>query len=122
MIDVGAVLVTTGAITAAAGVVAIAPRRALQFVFGSEPVDDQALLIARHWGLLVALVGGLLMYAAGQNAIRAAVMVVAVVEKLAIGVLVFSSPFRAKPIAAVVAAADSTMALLYVAILATARF
>ncbi len=48
-------------------------------------------------------------------------MVVAVTEKLAIGGLIFTSRFRTKPGAAIIACADSAMALIYIAILA-ARF
>lgn len=115
---VGAALLVTGAITAGAGVVAIAPSRMLRLVFGTEHVDALTRLIARHWGLLVALVGALLLYAAYDPEVRTVVMLVAVAEKLAIGGLILTSRFRAKPWAAIVACADSAMALLYIAILA----
>ncbi len=114
----GAALLVTGAITAGAGIVAIAPNSALKLVFGTDRVDALTTVIARHWGLLVALVGGLLMYAAYHPEVRVPVMVVAVAEKLAIGGLIVASRFRTKPGAVIVACADSAMALLYVAILA----
>ena len=44
-------------------------------------------------------------------------MIVAVVEKLAIGVLVFASPWRRKLSAATVAGGDTAIALLYIWIL-----
>jgi hypothetical protein len=44
-------------------------------------------------------------------------MIVAIVEKLAIGVLVFASPWRRRLGAATVAAGDTAIALLYIWIL-----
>lgn len=110
-------LVVTGAITASVVVVAILPQTALRLVFGAGRVDALTVLIARHWGLLVALVGGLLIYAAYNPEVRTPVMIAAIVEKFAIGLLVLGSTFRNKPGAALVAGADAAMALLYVVIL-----
>jgi hypothetical protein len=74
-------------------------------------------MIARHWALLVTLVGCLLVYSAYHPEVRPAVMIVAIVEKLAIGVLVFASPWRRRLGAATVAAGDTAIALLYIWIL-----
>jgi hypothetical protein len=90
----------------------------LQVVFGAERVDALTVLVARHWGLLVTLVGGLLIYAAYHPEVRVPVMIAATIEKLAIGALIFASPFRKKPLAALSAIADPFMALLYLGIFA----
>ncbi len=116
--SIATALVVTGAITASVVVVAIVPQAALRLVFGAGRLDALTALVARHWGLLVALVGGLLIYAAYHPDVRTPVMVAAIIEKFAIALLVFGSSFRKKPVAALVAGADSVMALLYVAILA----
>jgi broad specificity phosphatase PhoE len=42
----------------------VAPVTMMKIVFGQAPSDQLSLLIVRHWGLLVCLVGLLLAYAA----------------------------------------------------------
>ncbi|MBV8221769.1 MAG: hypothetical protein JO293_00235 [Candidatus Eremiobacteraeota bacterium] len=111
-------LLITGVLTAGAVIVAIAPAPALKLLFGAERIDALLWLIARHWGLLVSLVGGLLIYAAYHPDVRAPVMIVGIAEKLAIGALIFGSRFRTKPGAAIVATADTMMAVAYIVLLA----
>ena len=112
------VLLVTGAITASAGFAVIAPAAALKLLFGENRPDTPTVMITRHWGLLVTLVGGLLICAAYQPEIRLPIMVAAIVEKLAIGALIFGSAMRRRAAAAIVGGADTAMALLYIAILA----
>lgn len=97
----------------------LAPVAILRFLFGERDPDSLTVMITRHWGLLVALVGGLLVYAGYHAEARLPVMIAAVSEKLAIGALVFSSPLRRRVAAAVVAGADTVMALLYIFILSS---
>ncbi len=78
--------------------------------------------MARHWSLLVALVGGLLMYAAHHPEARLPAMIVGAAEKLVFGVLVVASPLRRRPLTMAVVGADAIMGLLYVLILAQQRF
>lgn len=113
------VLVVTGAITAGAIVVGLAPRPAMRIIFGADRIDELSALIARHWGLLVALVGALLIYAGRHAELRTPVMIVAIVEKLAIAGLILSSSFKARPLALTIAATDSAFAVLYVVMLVT---
>jgi hypothetical protein len=115
----GAILVITGAITAAAAAVTLAPDAALDLIFGARSVDSLTRLIARHWGLLVGLIGALLIYAAYHPDVRVPIMVAAIAEKLAIGALIFASPFRKARLALAVAIVDPVIAVIYVTLLAT---
>jgi hypothetical protein len=116
----GTILIVTGIVTAGAAVVAVFPIQILKFIFGTAPADAPAELIARHWGLLVSLVGCLLIYASYHPQARFPIMIAAIVEKLAIGALVLTSPLRGRLAAMIVISADALMAFLYVAILASA--
>jgi len=68
--------------------------------------------VARHWGLLVALIGALLVFAEHHPEVRVPVMVVSAVEKLAIAGLVFGSTLRRRPLVVTVVAGDAAMAVL----------
>jgi hypothetical protein len=109
-----AILIVTGALTACAFAAVFAPVPVLRLLFGVTRPDQLTIMIARHWALLVGLVGSLLVYAAYHPEVRFAVMIAAVVEKLAIGVLVFASPWRGRLWAATVAGGDTAIALLYI--------
>jgi|ERR1700722_15741171 hypothetical protein len=117
----GAILIVTGAITAGAFVAVFAPVTILRLLFGVTGPDRLTIMITRHWALLVGLVGGLLVSAGYQPEVRIPVMIAAVVEKLAIGVLVFAGPWRRRPGAAAVAGTDTVIALLYIWLLWGAR-
>ena len=85
----------------------------MNLVFGQPPADGLGLLIARHWGLLIGLVGALLVYAAYRAEVRVPTLIVAVVEKAAFAVSMFLSPFRRRPVVLVMALADTGMAAVY---------
>ena len=53
----------------------------MRTVFGQSLSDSLGLIVARHWALLIFLVGGLLVYAAYRPEIRVPALIVAVVEK-----------------------------------------
>ncbi|MGA8797985.1 MAG: hypothetical protein WB526_13095 [Candidatus Cybelea sp.] len=78
--------------------------------------------MARHWSLLAALVGGLLMYAGYHPEARLPAMIVGAAEKLVFGILVIASPLRRRRLTLTVACADAVMGLLYVLILTQQRF
>ena len=111
-------LMITGAVTASMIGLCLAPRPLLRLLFGGAPQDAVSLLIARHWGLLVACVGALLIYAAFEPAIRVPVLWAAVAEKLALVALVMGTTMRQHGLAAAVAGADLLMSLIYLAYLA----
>lgn len=108
------ILIVTGALTAMAVLQFIAPTPVLRMIVGEAPTDQVGLALARHWGLLIFLIGMLLIYAAFHPAIREPVMVVAVVEKVVLGAGVFGTSLRKHPVALAIAAGDSVIALIYV--------
>ena len=112
------ILIVTGAATALALVQFIAPSAVLRMVYGAAPADVVGTALARHWGLLIFLIGILLMYAALHPAVRDPTMVVAVVEKLVLGGGVLGTSLRKYPVAVAIAAGDSVIALIYVLYLA----
>ena len=107
------ILVLTGLATASALVLFLAPVTMMRMLFGQAPSDALSLLIVRHWGLLVGLVGTLLIYAAYHAEIRVPTLIVAIVEKAAFALGVFLSPFHRRPTVFVMALADAGMAAVY---------
>jgi hypothetical protein len=107
------ILLITGVATAGALVLFLAPVTAMKMVFGQAPSDALSLLIARHWGLLVCLVGALLIYAAYHAEIRVPTLIVAIVEKAAFALGMFISPFRRRRTVLVMALADAGMGAVY---------
>lgn len=107
-------LIVTGVLTALTGVGLLFPRMPLGILFGLETNDGTTLLVGRHWSLLLALIGGLLIYSAYHPEVRTPVMVAAAAEKIAIAVLVVASPLRKRLPAMLAVGADLVMALLYV--------
>lgn len=108
------ILIVTGAATATMLSQFFAPLAVLRRVYGEAPTDTVSLALARHWGLLIFCVGALLIYAAFYPPVRVPVLVFAVIEKVGLGVCVLGTSLRSKGIAAVLAAADLLMALIYV--------
>ena len=107
------ILVLTGLATASALVLFLAPVTMMRMLFGQAPSDALSILIVRHWGLLVGLVGTLLIYAAYHAEIRVPTLIVAIVEKAAFALGVFLSPFHRRPTVFVMALADAGMAAVY---------
>jgi hypothetical protein len=107
------ILLLTGLATSGALVMFVAPTLTMKMLFRQTSSDTLSILIARHWGLLIFLVGALLVYAAYHTEIRSATIIVAVVEKLVFALMVFVSHFRRYRIAFIVALADTSMAIVY---------
>jgi hypothetical protein len=107
------ILLITGLATAGALVLFVAPVTMMKMLFGQGPSDALSLLIARHWGLLICLVGALLTYAAYHAEIRVPALIVASAEKSAFALEMFVSPFRRRPSVLVMALADAGMAAVY---------
>jgi len=108
------ILIVTGAVTAIALLQFIGPASVLRIIYGKAPTDEVSLAVARHWGLLTFLVGALLVYAAFHPSVRVPAMVIAVIEKAALGLGIFGTSLRTHPAAAAIAAGDSVIALIYV--------
>jgi hypothetical protein len=111
-----AVLWVTGAITALPALQFFAPGRVLALMYRIEIADEGGMFFARHWGLLAASVGGLLLFAAAHPALRPAVVTAALVEKA--GIVIAFAAVRRRPFARglrMVAAFDTACVLLYAA-------
>lgn len=80
----------TGVLTALAGVQFLVPTQFLARQ-GLAVGDATGLFYARHWGLLVACLGLLLVWAAAQPALRRPVVIAAAVEKLALVLMVITN-------------------------------
>lgn len=112
------ILMVTGALTAVALLQFIAPVFMLRMIYGEVPKDLPSLALVRHWGLLIFLVGALLIYGAFHPAVRDPAVVVAAIEKIALGVGVLGTALRHRPVAAAIAVGDSIIALVYLLYLA----
>src|SRR5438309_1724112 len=78
---VATILWITGGLTATPFLQFVAPRLVLQRLYRIELSDEAGILFARHWGLLAAAFGGLLMYAAMHPEVRIPIVVAAMAEK-----------------------------------------
>jgi hypothetical protein len=112
------ILIVTGLATAGALALVVAPVPMMKAVFGKSPADPLGLIMARHWALLVFLVGGLIVYAAFHAEIRVPTLIVAVVEKAAFAAAMLTSRLRWRSTVIVIALADAGMAALYLMFLA----
>jgi hypothetical protein len=107
------ILIVTGAVTASMLIQFIAPKPVMRLVFGTAPTDPVSLTIARHWGLLIALLGALLVYAAFDPPLRGPVILVALVEKVVFVAFMLSPSIRQRGLAAMVGGADLLMSIVY---------
>lgn len=115
-----AVLWITGAITATPVLQFAAPRLVLGRMYRIELTDEVGLFFARHWGLLAASIGALLMFAAAHPALRPGVVTVALVEKA--GLIIAFALVRRRPFARglrLAIAFDTACVVLYAAWLVT---
>jgi hypothetical protein len=60
---------------------AVAPRAMVQSNFGEAAQGAWVEVVVRNWGALIAIVGGMLVYAAGRPALRPMVLVAAMAGK-----------------------------------------
>ncbi len=82
---------------------AVAPRAAFRMMFGDEPADPLALLLARNWGVLIALTGAMLVWGAFHPEVRTLVLLVAGTSKTTfIGLVASHPPFRRKAVVALI--------------------
>ena len=107
------ILLITGLATAGALTLSLAPVRMSNLIFGRPPADELGLVIARHWGLLVGLVGALIVYSAYHAEVRVPTLLVAIAEKAAFALGIFLLPFRRRPMVLALALADAGMSAIY---------
>jgi hypothetical protein len=115
------ILLVTGVLTALAAIGFLFPRGFLKLLFGMTTEDAAAVLLGRHWSLLIALIGGLLVYASFHVEVQVPVMIAATIEKLALTPLTVASPLRKRALTLLVVGADAVMACLYIILLIQMR-
>lgn len=112
------IMLVSGVLTATMLFAAVAPQAALRATFGTGLDGPAAEIVVRNWGVLIAAIGGLLIYGAWNPAVRPAAAAAAGVTKAAfLLLLVWGRDFIAGP-AAVPFASD----VVQVALLGTYLF
>ena len=117
--NIRVVMVISGLLTLTMLQAALAPDAALTATFGA-PIDGAAAgIVARNWGVLIALVGGMLVYGAFRTHVRRMALTVAGLSKLAFIALVLAHgrEFLAHQ-AGVAVCVDAVMVALFAAYLA----
>jgi hypothetical protein len=113
------ILIASGIITLSGGIAAfLSPVLFLRLGFGVKEPTDSALFFVRHWGVLVAVVGALIIDSADAQAIRTPILIAAAAEKFAIGLFVFFGRVKRTRAMTAIATADGIFAILYAAYLA----
>ena len=116
------VLLVSGLLTCTMVYAAIAPQAALRATFGEAAEGTVAEIVTRNWGVLIALVGAMLIYAAFRPAQRPLVLVVAAVSKLTfIGLVLAQGSRYLGAQAGIAAAVDAIMVLIFVVYLFSGR-
>ena len=82
-------LITTGLITFLPGILFFFPIPFLNKILKIKVNDDIQLFFIRHWGLLVAVLGALIIFTAFNESILITILIVAVIEKAALVFLVY---------------------------------
>ncbi len=112
------ILVVSGAVTAAAGAMALLfPKQLLRVAFAVRGADGALLFFVRHWGVLLLVVGLALVHSAYYPETRFPILWAAAIEKFAIVALIFFGPLKRTAAMTVIAIADCAFAILYVAYL-----
>lgn len=88
------IMLVSGVLTCTMVYAALAPHAMLQSTFGETVDGPLAELIARNWGALIFLIGGMLIYGAFHPEVRALVLVVAGASKVVFIALVLSNGGR----------------------------
>jgi hypothetical protein len=78
---ISVVLLVIGVITALPIVQFLFPALGLKLLYKLELRDEAGLFFARHWGLLAACFGGLLVYASSHPQAREPIVLAAMLEK-----------------------------------------
>lgn len=113
------ILLVSGIVTALGGLAAFfIPGLLLRAGFGVESADGATMFIVRHWCVLIFAIGALVTYSAYRPVARPPILAAAALEKFAVGILLFSSGAKPRPIMWIAAATDAVFASLYVAYLA----
>ena len=116
------IMLVSGALTCTMFYAAVAPQAALRSMFGDALQGPLAEVVVRNWGVLIALVGGMLIYGAFQPHGRRLVLIVAGLSKLAfIGLVLAQGSRYLQQQAGVSIAIDLVMVLLFMLYLVAVR-
>jgi hypothetical protein len=85
------VLLVTGVITALPLLQFVLPAQGLRLLYKLELQEPAGALFARHWGLMAACFGGLLVFASSHPGARAPIVFAAMIEKAALALLIFGA-------------------------------
>jgi hypothetical protein len=116
------ILLLSGALTFSMIYAFVAPQASLQSTFGDTLQGPLSDIVVRNWGALIALVGGMLIYAAFNPPIRPFVLTVAGASKLVfIGlVLKYGEQYLGQQVG-VALGIDAVMVLLFTLYLIAVR-
>lgn len=87
------IMLISGILTFTMVSAAFVPQLALNSMFGSSLEGPLAEVIVRNWAVLVALIGGMLIYGAFRNEVRNLVLTVAILSKVVYITLVITNGF-----------------------------
>ncbi len=114
-----AVMVVSGLLTATMIQAAFDPQGALHATFGEDLQGPLAEVVVRNWGILIALMGGLLVYGAFRPAARPPILVAAGLSKMAfIGLVLSQGTLYLGHGAGIAVAIDTAMVVLFAVYLA----
>jgi hypothetical protein len=85
------ILLVTGIITALPILQFVAPQPVIKLMYKTEVEGPAGLLFARHWGLMAAVFGALLIYASSHAQVRGPIVAGAMVEKAGLAVSIFAA-------------------------------
>jgi hypothetical protein len=112
------IMLVGGLITLTMLQAAFAPRAALRGLLGEEPQGQLGLLLARNWGVLVALTGAMLIWGAFHPEARPLILLVAGASKLAfISLVLGNAAYRRKAIIPLII--DGALVVLFTIYLAS---
>ena len=88
---ISSILWITGIVTMLPLLQLFFPATFLKIFNQTEIRDDVGMMFARHWGALVFVLGGLLVYAASHAEIRGPVIAAALIEKAVLVLLIITN-------------------------------
>ncbi len=117
--SIGWILIVSGVATAAGGLAAcLFPLPVLQLGFGARTTDGLTIFFVRHWGALLFVVCALTVYSAYVPGTRVPILTAAIIEKLAIVLLIVFGPAKRTAAMTAIATMDGILAILFFAYLA----
>src|SRR5436190_14444585 len=120
--NIKGIMLLSGGLTTTVGYAALATKAALESTFGEGVSGPVAELLARNWGVLVAVLGVMLIHGAFKAASRRVALLAAGASKVCFIALVLSNGTRFLGHGAGTAVVvDSLMVILFAAYLAVTR-